>query len=192
MKPVPHEHEKAEAILAAALTLFVDRGFYGTSVPSVAEQAGVASGTIYHYFASKEALVNALFKRWKGEITSLVLDGFRADKPPREQFRTTWEKMTEFALAHPKEFAFLELHHHGSYLDAESKAIESGILDFGIEIVKRAQASQALKPLEPALLMEFANGAFIGVFRAGLEGRIPMTKASFVAAERCCWEAIRA
>ena len=192
MKTAPPEHEKADAILAAALALFVDRGFHGTSVPSVAEQAGVASGTIYHYFASKEALVNALFKRWKGEITSLVLDGFRADRSPREQFRTVWGKLTDFALAHPKEFAFLELHHHGSYLDDESNAIERGILDFGIEMVKRAQASEALKPLEPALLMELVNGAFIGVFRAGLEGRIPMTKGTFVAAEQCCWEAIRA
>ncbi|MGO8999325.1 MAG: TetR/AcrR family transcriptional regulator [Polyangiaceae bacterium] len=186
------EPDKGEAILTAALDLFVERGFYGTSVPSVAERAGVAAGTIYHYFASKEALVNALFKRWKGEVSGEVLRDFPFDRPPREQFRAVWERMTTFALAHPKELAFLELHHHGSYLDEESRRIEHQILDFGIEMVRRAQAAEALKPMPPGVLMEFANGAFLGVFRGALEGRLEMARETFTSAERCCWEALRA
>jgi AcrR family transcriptional regulator len=186
------DHDKGEAILGAALELFVERGFYGTSVPSVAERAGVAAGTIYHYFASKEALVNALFKRWKADISARVLNDFPFDRPPREQFRAVWERMTDFALAHPKELAFLELHHHGSYLDQESRDIEHQILDFAVEMVKRAQAAEALKPLSPVLLMELADGAFLGVFRAALEGRVPLERETFTQAERCCWEALRA
>jgi hypothetical protein len=49
-----------------------------------------------------------------------------------------------------------------------------------------------LKPLAAAVLVELSNGAFLGVFRAGLEGRIPLTKAMLMDAERCCWEAVRA
>jgi TetR/AcrR family transcriptional regulator, repressor of fatR-cypB operon len=187
-----HDQDKAEAILGAALDLFVERGFHGTSVPSVAERAGVAAGTIYHYFASKEALVNALYKRWKAEISARLVNEFPFDRPVREQFRTIWERMADFALAHPRELAFLELHHHGSYLDDESKRIENHTIDFGIEMVKRAQAEQALKALDPALLVELSNGAFLGVFRAGLEGRVPLTKETLMNAERCCWEAVRA
>lgn len=191
---VPHpapDSDKAEAILDAALHLFVERGFHGTSVPSVADRAGVAAGTIYHYFASKDALVNALFKRWKSAVIALVLKDFPTDAPPREQFRTVWERMSEFACKHPKEFAFLELHHHASYLDAESRGMENQILDFGVAMVLGAQAAQALKPLPAALLMEFAMGAFIGVFRGGLEGRLPLTRETLMAAEQCGWEAIR-
>jgi AcrR family transcriptional regulator len=186
------DSDKGEAILVAALALFVERGFHGTSVPAVAERAGVAAGTIYHYFDGKEALVNALYKRWKGDIAARVLADFPFDRPAREQFRTVWERMTEFALAHPSELAFLELHHHGSYLDAESRGIEHRILEFGVEMVKRGQEAQALKPLPAPLLMELANGAFLGVFRAGIEGRIPLERSVFLDAEKCCWEAIRA
>jgi AcrR family transcriptional regulator len=187
-----HDSDKAESVLVAALDLFVERGFHGTSVPSVAERAGVAAGTIYHYFASKEALVNALYKRWKGEISARVITDFPFDRPVREQFRTIWERMADFALAHPKELAFLELHHHGSYLDDESRRIENQTIDFGVEMVKRAQSEQALKSLPPALLVDLANGAFLGVFRAALEGRLPLTRATLMDAERCCWEAVRA
>jgi len=44
--------DKRETILAAALELFVERGFYGTAVPEIAERAGVGAGTIYRYFES--------------------------------------------------------------------------------------------------------------------------------------------
>jgi AcrR family transcriptional regulator len=188
----PAETERADAILEAALELFVERGFHGTAVPSVAERAGVGAGTIYRYFESKEALVNALYKRWKGKISQSVLNGFPVDRPAREQFRTVWERMAEFAVAHPREFAFLELHHHRSYLDPESLGMESQIIDFGVAMVQKAQAEQTLKPGNPMLLMAFANGAFIGVFRAALEGHIPMTKETLMSAEQSCWEAVRA
>jgi AcrR family transcriptional regulator len=188
----PHDSDKAEAILVAALDLFVERGFHGTSVPSVADKAGVAAGTIYHYFDSKEALVNALYRRWKGEIATRITTRFNSMKPVREQFRALWEGMADFAVHHTKELAFLELHHHGSYLDAESKALEARLTTFGLGMVERAQAEQTLKPLPAALLIELVNGAFLGVFRAGVEGRLPLTMATLMDAERCCWEAVRA
>ena len=188
----PHDSEKAEAILAAALELFVERGFHGTSVPSVAERAGVAAGTIYHYFASKEALVNALYSRWKGVIGRHIVDSFPATAPLREQFRAVWMGMAEFAIDHPKELAFLEFHHHASYLDDEARAAENRVFEFGVGVVQLAQTAQSLKPAPAALLLEFANGAFLGVFRAALAGRLPLTRETFALAEPCAWEAVRA
>ena len=186
------EEPKAEAILKAALELFVERGFHGTPVPEVAERAGVGAGTIYRAFENKEALVNALYRRWKQTIAQQLVDQFPADRPPREQFRIIWERMADFALAHPRELSFLELHHHGSYLDAQNLALENGVHEFGRMMVQRAQAAQALKPLDPTLLIELVNGAFLGVFRAAIEGRLSLSKQTLMAAEQCCWEAIRA
>src|SRR5580658_6250527 len=177
------ESDKSEAILRAALDLFVERGFHGTSVPSVAEKAGVATGTIYHYFKSKEALVNALFQTLKQRILDQVIVDFPFSAPMREQFRAAWGRMAAFAVKNPREFAFLELHHHSSYLDDASKALENQIIDLAIGLVKTAQEAQLIRPLAPALLMEFVNGAFVGVFRAGMAGLIPLTIETFMAAE---------
>jgi len=190
--PMPSDEAKSDAILKAALDLFVERGFHGTPVPLVAERAGVGAGTIYRSFESKEALVNALYQRWKQTIARQIVTDFPVDKPPREQFRIIWERMAAFALSHPRELSFLELHHHGSYLDKNSLAIEHGIIEFGVVMVQRAQEAQAIKKADPLLLMELINGAFLGVFRAGIEGRLKLTKELFAVAEQCCWEAIRA
>ena len=183
---------KPEAIMHAALELFVERGFHGTPVPLVAERAGVGAGTIYRSFASKEALVNALYQRWKTEIATRLVDNFPFDKAPREQFRTVWERMVDFALYHPRELSFLELHNHRSYLDRDSRAIEEQIHAFGVQMVERAQKLSVVKALPAKILIEMINGAFLGLFRAGVEGRIKLDKKTLMAAEQCCWEAIRA
>ncbi|HEX6836382.1 MAG TPA: TetR/AcrR family transcriptional regulator [Polyangia bacterium] len=186
------EEAKSEAILKAALDLFVEFGFHGTPVPLIADHAGVGAGTIYRSFESKEALVNALYQRWKQAVVDTMMKDFPVDRPAREQFRVVWERMTDFALAHPRELAFLELHHHGSYLDPKSLAIEKGITEFGVMMVRHAQDAQAIKKLDPMLLLELVNGAFLGVFRAGMEMRINLNKDLYMQAEQCCWEAIRA
>ncbi|MDQ3367528.1 MAG: TetR family transcriptional regulator [Myxococcota bacterium] len=182
--------DKYEAILDAALHLFVERGFYGTAVPLVAERAKVAAGTIYHYFASKEALVNALFRRWKEAVAKSIYTAFPATAPPREQFRAIWQHMAKFSREHPEAFAFLELHPHHSYLDKESIALDGGLKAFGVAFVKAAQQQGVLKPLEPALLMELIFGAFNGMFRAHREGRITLDDAALLAAEAACWDAV--
>src|SRR4051812_14698782 len=60
-----HAGDKRESIMSAALDLFVERGFFGTAVPEIADRAGVGAGTIYRYFESKEALVNAIYREQK-------------------------------------------------------------------------------------------------------------------------------
>lgn len=53
---------KVELIMKASLTLFTDRGFDATTIPMIAAQADVGTGTIYRYFDSKETLVNVLYQ----------------------------------------------------------------------------------------------------------------------------------
>ncbi|MFN0246911.1 MAG: TetR/AcrR family transcriptional regulator, partial [Kofleriaceae bacterium] len=77
--------DKREAILDAALELFVERGFFGTAVPEIADKAGVGAGTIYRYFESKEALVNAIYRQQKQRFAHVVLADFPASSSTREQ-----------------------------------------------------------------------------------------------------------
>jgi len=189
--PRSSKERKREAILAAALELFAERGFHGTTVPSVAEKAGVGTGTIYRHFKSKEEMVNTLYRSWKSHLVSLVMANFPAGKPAREQFRWTWTRMAGFASAHPRAFAFLEFNNHRSYLDEDSRRIEAQLVDFAVAWVERAQADQVLKPMRPMMLLSLLVGAFSGVIRSGWDGRITLDEETLLAAEQCCWEAVR-
>ncbi|HUQ02799.1 MAG TPA: helix-turn-helix domain-containing protein, partial [Kofleriaceae bacterium] len=96
-RAAPPTWTKQDAILDAALRLFVERGFHGTAVPEVAEEAGVAAGTIYHYFEGKQALVNALYRREKEKVTRAIHASFPAGGSPREQFAAIWRELSRFA-----------------------------------------------------------------------------------------------
>jgi len=184
--------DKRETILAAALELFVERGFYGTAVPEIAERAGVGAGTIYRYFESKEALVNELYREHKLRFGQVALDEFPVTAPTREQFRVLWMRMARFAVDHPSSFVFLELHHHARYLDARSREIEHRMTAMFREVVVAAQARGELKPGDPRVLMGLVMGGFIGVIRGCVDDDRPLGEADWKLAEQCMWEAIRA
>ncbi|MBX3156179.1 MAG: TetR/AcrR family transcriptional regulator [Deltaproteobacteria bacterium] len=183
--------DKREAILGAALELFVERGFFGTAVPEIAERAGVGAGTIYRYFESKEALVNVIYREQKLRFANVVLDGFPSTATTREQFRVLWMRMARFATDNLDAFSFLELHHHARYLDAESRAVEHRMVQLFVSVVTGAQARGELKLGPPRLLMGLVMGAFVGAMRNCLDEGISLTEADWKLAEQCVWEAVR-
>lgn len=186
----PKQIAKQQAILEAAVQLFVERGFHGTAVPAVAKKAGVSTGSIYNYFESKEALVNAVFRKHKQAIAAHVYGHFPVTAAPREQFHAIWAYMADFATQHPAAFAFLELHHHASYLDDESRVLEHQLRHFGAGFIDQAKARGVLKPVDTMLMMELVFGAFTGMMRAKWENRIVLTPAALNDAEQACWDLI--
>ncbi len=71
-----------QAILDAALKTFVKNGYPATRVSDIAAQAGVAEGTLYNYFTSKEEMLLALFdEKWGGMIDDLKIKVARLPDP---------------------------------------------------------------------------------------------------------------
>jgi TetR/AcrR family transcriptional regulator, repressor of fatR-cypB operon len=186
--------EKRDAIMHAALELFVERGFYGVAVPEIAERAQVGAGTIYRHFESKEALVNALYRQEKQRFAQTVIASFPAIDRARELFRTLWTRMASYATSNQSSFVFLELHHHAPYLDDASRAVEQRMIEMFEGVITAAQTRGELKTAPPRLLMGIVMGAFTGVMRSCVESDAEhqTTAADWKIAEQCVWEAIRA
>jgi AcrR family transcriptional regulator len=185
------ETDKREAILDAALLLFAERGFFGTSVPEIAAKAGVGAGTIYRYFESKEALVNAVFLTNKQKLGAAILTGLDVSAAPRQVFHEFWQKACAFAKDHPIILQFLELHHHGPYLDPQSRAMEDHLLNTSFAFMAQAIEKQVFKAVNPAILMAIVWGSFRALIQGGCDGRITLDDALIGEAEQCVWEAIR-
>ena len=92
--------DKRRLILDAAVRVFARQGFHACRVSDIADEAGVAYGLVYHYFASKDEVLDTLFlERWNvmlelirevdsrplpareklGEIASFIVDSYRHD-----------------------------------------------------------------------------------------------------------------
>jgi AcrR family transcriptional regulator len=72
-KPVSEAKKgTSDRILDAALELFVQEGFEETPMDAVAERAGVAKGTLYYHYKSKEGIVDALVERYASEMKAKI------------------------------------------------------------------------------------------------------------------------
>jgi len=81
-KAVP---DRRRAILDAAVRVFARQGFHACRVSDIADEAGVAYGLLYHYFPSKDAVLNTLFlERW-GVMLEMIREVDREPQPVREK-----------------------------------------------------------------------------------------------------------
>jgi TetR/AcrR family transcriptional regulator, fatty acid metabolism regulator protein len=78
--------DRRRQILDAAVRVFARRGFHGCRVSDIADEAGVAYGLVYHYFSSKEEVLDTLFlERW-GLLINVIDEASRRDAlSPREK-----------------------------------------------------------------------------------------------------------
>ena len=78
--------DKRRLILDAAVTVFARQGFHHCRVSDVADEAGVAYGLVYHYFDSKEEILNELFlERWQIMLDAIAEIDRRQEVPVRRQ-----------------------------------------------------------------------------------------------------------
>ena len=76
--------DKRQQILDAAVRVFARQGFHTTRVADVADEAGVAYGLVYHYFRSKDQILNELFsERWS--LLLATIEQTDGDTPARER-----------------------------------------------------------------------------------------------------------
>jgi AcrR family transcriptional regulator len=183
--------DRREAILDAALKLFAERGYHGTSVALIAERAKVGTGTIYRYFKDKEVLVNVLYQQGKRAMSEAVLAGLAQDLPPRGLFHEVWRRMVEFSRKYPDVLMFLEFHHHAPYLDQESRDLEDRIKAQFHEFFESCRRQQITKDVDPEIVLSIVTGVFIGGEKAFMRGEISRTPENEALAEELCWEAIR-
>jgi TetR/AcrR family transcriptional regulator, fatty acid metabolism regulator protein len=80
--------DKSELILDAALKVFAESGFHRSQVSRIAKTAGVADGTIYLYFKSKEDILVCLFRTKLGELVDKFKESVMQSDHPRDAIRT--------------------------------------------------------------------------------------------------------
>lgn len=106
---------KREQILAAALSLFIENGFEKTPTSAISKAAGVATGTLFHHFKTKEDLINALYL----EVKLALLENLASKTTPsldlkggteanlKTQIQALWFNMIDWVLKNPQEFRFM-------------------------------------------------------------------------------------
>jgi AcrR family transcriptional regulator len=117
----PKSEDKRNAILAAATQVFADRGL-GAATLTISSAAGVAEGTLFTYFRTKDELVNALYREIKLEVADAIMSGFPRKKRVRHRLEHVWNQWVEWGVGNPRQHRVLRQIEVWGGLTEESKA----------------------------------------------------------------------
>jgi AcrR family transcriptional regulator len=97
----PKSEDKKLALLDAATTAFAQSGI-AASTALIARSAGVAEGTLFRYFATKDDLLNALYLHLKQDLCQTMLANMdRALTQPKEHTRNIWNSYIDWGIRNP-------------------------------------------------------------------------------------------
>lgn len=98
--------QKQRKIIDAALSLFVKNGIHNTSMQNLAKQAGIATGSIYNYFDSKETLVVEIFHTLVAESIATITINYDSSQPVKNKFYYLMQQQIQFNIKNPDKFRF--------------------------------------------------------------------------------------
>jgi TetR/AcrR family fatty acid metabolism transcriptional regulator len=161
------QEEKRRLIRDAAVRVFARKGFHTCRVADIAEEAGVAHGLLYHYFASKDELLEVVFRETWAELLDAMRVVEESGEPAREQLRQvaaimlrSWRRDPDLIRVLVREIG------RSPELQRRIDALRQ-VFDAVARIVERGQGSGEFRSeLDPRL----ASFVFYGALEAILTG----------------------
>jgi TetR/AcrR family fatty acid metabolism transcriptional regulator len=177
--------EKRRVILDAAVRVFARKGYHASRVGDIAEEAGVAHGLLYHYFASKEELLETVFRETWSELLEAFARVADSDEPAVEQLRQvaaillrSWRRDPDLVRVLVREV--------GRSQTLPSRVDEIGAVFEAIErIVERGQAEGELRDdVQPRLAAWIFYGAIEEILTGWVLGSLGDSDDDVAGAER--------
>lgn len=102
--------------MSAALKLFVEFGFHGTPTSRIAVEAGVSNGTLFHYFKTKDELVQALYIQIKQDINAHLAAHIEKAETYREKMKALFTVSIQWALKNSEAYYFVQQFHFSPHM----------------------------------------------------------------------------
>jgi AcrR family transcriptional regulator len=155
--------DKQEAILATALTLFTERGFFGTPTSLISKEAGVATGTLFFYFKTKEDLIDTLYRRTKSEAAQAMCRGLNKEKTAKAKLRRLGFNAVEWGIQNPAKLKFMEQFAHSPFVSTNAQ--EEGMSHFLFlqDLVQEGIRKGAIRDFDPSLIFCMMASALSGL-----------------------------
>jgi AcrR family transcriptional regulator len=171
--------DKREAILAAALRLLARFGLHNTPMSAVAREARVAAGTLYLYFESKEAMINALYLELLADRTRAIVgmpgEQDRWPTDPREALWKAWYGHARWDLERADASNVLRQCQTSGILTEETREGERRIEAESVAMFHDAVERGLLRPMTRQLFWALSAGPIFALAQMRESGELEIT-----------------
>lgn len=154
-----------EAIFEATVAILSEHGVEGMTMERVALSAGVAKGSLYHYFRSKRDLLEFVYTKTLHPIFEDLVETVAREQPAIEKLTTHLRKMLEHVAKHVKVFKLLfeDDTAQGLLQSSQRSTREAGSRRLA-EVFRQGIAEGVFRPADPHVLAHMYHGLCRGVF----------------------------
>jgi AcrR family transcriptional regulator len=171
--------DKRDAILGAALRLIARLGLHNTPMSAVAREAGVAAGTLYLYFPSKEAMINALYLAvLEDRDRSMVADYDGPAPAPATGAGALWpfwSGLARWYLEHPEASSIVQQCQASAILTEETRAVERRMNAEGLVHFEQAVRAGVLRDLPLKVFWALVAGPIFSLAHMRDAGEVEVT-----------------
>lgn len=166
--------DKRDKILQAALKLFAEFGFHGTPTSKIAQAAGVANGTLFHYFSTKEELITSLYIHLKTQLSQFSAADVVLEQGAGVKEKSRWAYLNalHWALQNPDGFRFIQQFTNSPFLlliapeEVKKQTAPSlGLITEGI-------TAGFIKPLPPEFIHTLVSSHIYGMNEFFLQAKL--------------------
>ncbi len=156
---------KKELILNTALKLFVEQGFHGTATAKITKEAGVATGTLFQHFKTKEELIIALFVEIKNEITNFIHEQSANETTTKGLIKAQIKATVQWALANNLKFDYIQLIHASPYLKQIDSEEILKHMQVHYTLIEKGKAENLLVNMPTDLLYALISSQTFGLYQ---------------------------
>jgi TetR/AcrR family fatty acid metabolism transcriptional regulator len=185
------QREKRRLILRAAIRVFAEKGYHTCRVQDVATEAGVAYGLVYHYFSSKEELLETIFRRTWSRMLDAVQEVEHSLAPAREQLEavahivlSAWQADPDLVRVLVREVA------RSPHLQQEVDEIQNAFAALERIVIQGQTTGEFRSDIDPRLAAWILYGALDEILTGWVYERVPAGEQDVAEAERTVVELV--
>lgn len=183
--------DKRSTILCATLELLASRGFHGFSVKQLAEQAGVATGTVYLHFKDRDDLIRQLYYEVVHEVARHMFVCLDSRAPLVEQYRQICRNFWQFCLANQDIVSCkAQFDHLPSDIRRDQQNDSKEIVRPLFALFETGRRQAVIKPLPDDVLVSLAIEPFTALASKQWLGLVNLDKAALEQVINACWDAV--
>ena len=148
--------DKRKQLIEASIDLFAREGFWNTPTSRITKHAKVSTGTLFNYFASKNALIDAVFLQLKEEQAAYIADNFPPQTAVQTCFEHIWFRYIEWGLHNPVRYTLLQQLKLSNMVSDEAQARQDGSLGFAFDLVAAAVNAGVFRSISADYLIYIA------------------------------------
>ena len=186
------DQSKIEHIYDATLKLVKTKGLAGITMNEIAASAGLATGTLYIYFDSKEDLINELYAMCRRSSLQDCFENFIEGAPFKKSFQTIWNNLFHYKMNNFKEAVFMDQCSHSPFLTDSNREMTGTLLLPVFKLIEQGKHEHVIRDLDNVLLMTFITGSMNEMVKyAHYQGK-KITRSVMEGLFEMCWNGIKA